>query len=310
MLDIALLPKGGIPDRLDKRDLKIRIAFGAAPMVEFSKGSGLQAPPHSDQGRALACGAHCWSKYHWQLKRKLFSTHYLYAETKLPEGGQELRAGGVHIVNVGQPTLEECPDPVPQTEANMSAPVDWVKPEQVADDRELSAYRLPEDDINAIAWAIQNFKGVAWGLRGDNAGWRNYLEPEPPTTLDGEWGHLIYAYDFHIHGDGQRCIICASSWCNSGIYEHHIRENYFKLGGRYVFNPWTLIPKEIFVMIEFVHNVNKPTEYGFLVKSAVGTFYVPFTTEDDAIKTAQGAGIVITGTDGKIDYSKARGITL
>jgi hypothetical protein len=44
-----------------------------------------------------------------------------------------------------------------------------------------------------------------------------------------------------MHG-GQKCIICKSSWCGTGITEHHIKQNYFDSGN--TFDGWTLIPKE------------------------------------------------------------------
>ena len=51
---------------------------------------------------------------------------------------------------------------------------------------------------------------------------------------------------FHMH-NGQKCIICKSSWCGTGILEHHIKQNYFESGN--TFDGWTLIPKENLPMV-------------------------------------------------------------
>ncbi len=61
-------------------------------------------------------------------------------------------------------------------------------------------------------------------------------------------------------------------------------------------------------MVEFVQNMSKPGEYGLLVTSSVSINYTPASTEDD-LKARGGAVIPLTA-DGKIDYAKARPITL
>ena len=60
-------------------------------------------------------------------------------------------------------------------------------------------------------------------------------------------------------------------------------------------------------MIEFVH-ITETTEYGLLVSTPVGKQYVPASTEED-LKARGGTKIPLL-PDGKIDYSKAREITL
>jgi hypothetical protein len=86
-----------------------------------------------------------------------------------------------------------------------------------------------------------------FGVFGDNAGWSDLTNPEPPRR-EAEWGHALYAMGYHLH-NGRKCIIAKSSWCGAqpGHREHHIRDNYFSAGR--VFNAWVLIPKERLQMI-------------------------------------------------------------
>jgi hypothetical protein len=152
------------------------------------------------------------------------------------------------IVKAGQQTEAECPDPNPETPQNMRDK-SKVNPTLEADNEELNSFILP-GDIDSVAAGILAYKGVVFGVTGTNAGWHNLEVPEPPTaqeqsTAGVEWGHALYAVDFHVHqntdGSTERCIICVTSWPKAGITEHHIRQRYFT--SQNTFNPWTLIPK-------------------------------------------------------------------
>jgi hypothetical protein len=242
---IETLPKGALKDTLDERDFPL--SFAALPPVDWSKGSGLSHPPLHDQNQADACVGHAWSYYHYQLKGKEFSRVDLFARIAQSYGAN-IRDGGLAIVKAGQQTEAECPDPNPETPQNMRDKTK-VNPTQEADDIELNSFILP-GDIDSVAAGIAAYKGVVFGVEGTNAGWHNLEVPEPPTpqeqqTTGVEWGHALYAVDFHIHqnidGSKEKCIIVVTSWPNAGITEHHIRQRYFD--AQCTFNPWTLIPK-------------------------------------------------------------------
>ena len=220
-----------------------------------------------------------------------------------PAGGAYIRDGGLKLIGEGITTRNEVFDPTPQTEPEMQ--VTTGTPAQRASDQALNSFIVPKD-IESVAKAVRDYKGVVFGL---------YLSPdynndptnlEPPATQT-DLGHALYLFDYHLH-NGVKCTIAKSSWCGTygGVrhHLHHIKENYYLSG--MTFNPWTLIPKENQVMIEFVH-IEGTNEYGLLVSSAVGKQYVPASTEADL--KARFPQVPLK-PDGSVDYSKARDIKL
>lgn len=253
-----------MPVEPDARHLSAAILLAAAAPVDWSKGSGLPRPPLRDQDSADDCVSCAFSYYHWQLKGKDFSRRDLFARIAQTYGAA-IPDGGESIVNQGQASLADLPDPKPETPANMRDKT-GLNPNQEAENQELSSFYLP-NDIDATAAAILAYKGVVLGVTGSNPGWQDLVNPRPPVAGETTWGHALYAVDFHIHSDGQKCIICATSWPNAGIKEHHIRANYFESGN--TFNPWTLIPKE--QQMNF-YIVSKGNTFGLAIES-------PLTTE-------------------------------
>ena len=131
-----------------------------------------------------------------------------------------------------------------------------------ADDKELNYFSL-SPDIDSVAAGIKNYQGVVFGVVGSNPGWQGFANPRPPKPGETTWGHALYAMGYHLH-DGLKCIIAKSSWCNSGVTQHHIKEDYFKSG--YTFNPWTLIPKGN--MAGQIKTVNIHGEEGIFIPAA------------------------------------------
>lgn len=235
---IENLPKGCIPDPVDERDYKAEPIMGAVH-IDFSQEFRLPNPGDEDQGSSLSCVAQAWSYYHNQIHAGNWSRRNLYSRIFLPEGGANIRQGGLKLVNEGQEMRDKVPDPVPQTEAAMrDASLNSLSEEAAG--KELSSFILPQQDINGVAWGIKNYKGVVFGVTGSNQAWQDMENPRPPQNGEELWGHALYGMGYHIHSDGMKCIIAKSSWCNE-VSEHHIRENYFLTGN--TFNAWTLIPK-------------------------------------------------------------------
>jgi len=290
-MTIEELQHGAIPDPIDERDFQASDIMGAVN-VDWTKEFRLPEPPDQDQGSSDSCVSHAWSYYHWQLTGRHYSKRDLFSRIALNYGAI-IRDGGKEIVNRGQATNGEVIDPNPQTALNMR---DKTGTDQSYrdDDKELAYFVLPQQDINGVAWGIQNYKGVAFGVNGSNQGWQNMLEPRPPMNGETIWGHALYAFGFHTHGDGQKCIIAKSSWCNS-VREHHIREFYFTaLIG--TFNAWTLIPKEQIMTNSLI--VKNGEEYGI---------YDPATSEDGLITLMRNRGITVPLTpEGKLDWSKVK----
>jgi hypothetical protein len=287
---IANLPKGALPDPIDERDYKITPEILGAVTVDWSKEFRLPDPGNEDQGSSDSCVSQAWSYYHRQLHGKDYSRRDLFCRIALPYGAY-IRDGGKEIVGSGQATRDEVADPRPQTAQNMRSTA-GTKPEYRTDDKELNYFVLPQQDINGVAWGIQNYKGVVFGVTGSNSGWRDMKYPKPPMWGEETWGHALYAMGFHICKDGQKCIIAKSSWCNV-VTEHHIRENYFITGN--TFNAWTLIPREEIFMTNSLL-VKKEGEYGF---------YDPATSGDGLITMMRNRGInPPLKEDGTLDWAK------
>jgi hypothetical protein len=239
-LAINSLPKGAIPQPHDPRDLQASFVMGTVA-VDWSKEFRLPEPPDHDQGSSSSCVAHAWSYFHGKVHHPdVWSRRDIYSQIFLPEGGAYLRDGGRIITTYGQADQNEAPDPqsYDYTEAAMRKRSDITRAEEI-DGLEAGYYAVNGKNIDAVAAAIRDFEGCVIGVQGDNAGWADLLNPKPP--VNAEWGHALYAFGFHMH-NGVKCIICKSSWCSTGITEHHIKQNYFESGN--TFDGWTLIPKE------------------------------------------------------------------
>lgn len=236
-MNIEDLPKGALPDPVDERDFKIEVV-GALPPIDWNKSSNIPHPRHTDQGSSDACGPHATTKYHEQLTKKIYSIRDLSARVLLPDYGSYARDNIMAIVNQGQATNDEVSDPSPQTPRNMRDKT-GVTPEKEQDDKARNGFVIDARDVETVGRAISAYEGVVLGIYGTNEGWQDIANPRPPKPGETIWGHMIYAFDWHMH-NGQKCIICASNWPQAD--EHHIKENYFLSG--YTFNPWTLIPQE------------------------------------------------------------------
>lgn len=228
---------GAIRDSVDKRDFQAAAVMGA-PIVDWSKGSGLLEPPDEDQNGSSSCVAQAWSYYHWQLRKKDFSRRDIYANIHLQAGGAYIRDGGLQIVNYGQATRDESPDYFPETEGAMRD-MGGLSIDKEKSDQELNSFVLPNDITNTAA-TIKQYKGVVFGVMLNPDDWTDTANPKPPTSAT--LSHALYLFDFHLH-DNQKCVIAKSSWGRYGNTSvHHIKEDYFLTGN--TLNPWTLIPKE------------------------------------------------------------------
>lgn len=293
-MNIEDLGQGAVEDTPDDRDFQVTPEMMGAANIDWTKEFRLPAPPDEDQGISDSCVAHAWSYYHWQLRGKPYSRRDLFARIALTYGA-EIRAGGKELTSAGQATKDEVSDPSPQTPTNMRDKT-GLDPAEQASDIELSYFVLPQQDITGVAWGVQAYKGVVFGVIGNNAGWQDMENPTPPSPNTVNWGHALYAMGSHLH-NGQKCIIAKSSWCNS-VKEHHIKENYFNAG--MTFNAWTLIPrKDTMSNTTFVHKVGT-SEYGF---------YVPATSEESIKDKALNYGVSLENSDGTVDFSKAKEAT-
>lgn len=287
-IDINQLGMGVLPDPPDERDYKYEEVAAVAPPVDWAKEFRLPEPRDENQGSSDSCVAQSTSYYHEQHKGKDYSRRDLFSRIAL-EYGAYLRDGVKQICKTGQQTRDECPDPKPQTMANMRVKSD--KPDSAGMDDLESGYFSVPNNIDYIAQAVRDHKGCIFGVTGNWDTWKDLTNPEPPSSNTVNWQHAIYAFGYHMH-NGQKCIIAKSSWCFTGHHEHHIKENYFKAG--MTFSAWAVVPKEQFMTNSLL--VKRGGEFGF---------YDPATSPDGLITMMRHRGIQPPlKEDGTLDFEK------
>lgn len=298
---IKNLPKGAVIQPPDPRDFNY-LVVGAITPVDWSIPFSNPEPFDSDQGQALRCVGEATSYFHWQFDKEKYSPRDVYSQIYLPQGGAYLRDGPGTIINKGQQTLAECGDPIPNNENNNR--IRCANPQQALDGLEALYYGINGKNINIVALAIRDHHGCILGVQGDNVGWADLLNPKPP--VNSEWGHALYLFGYHLH-NGVKCVIAKSSWCNTGIKVHHIKEDYFTSDN--TFDGWVIIPKDNKVMIEFVHKAGTQ-EYGFLQTTPYSSLYLRSSNEEDLKFSAQKFGVQILNPDGTINFNSAREISI
>lgn len=274
---IENLPKGALPDPIDPRDYDAEPVLAASPAADFQAGLILPEPPNSDQGTGDCCVGESSTYYHWQLKRKDYSVRSVFAHIALSYGAY-IRDGVKRIVEFGQETQEEAPDPKPKTAQNMRDKT-GLDDHEAIDDKEKDYFVITSNTIESVAKAVRDYDGVVFGVTGSDEGWQDLENPRPPKAGETTWGHALYAMGFHIH-DGQKCIIAKSSWCRPGVpTQHHIKENYFTSGN--TFNAWTLLPKTLTtkpMYKKIVHQDGKT--FGVLIITPNGSQIINATSEE------------------------------
>jgi hypothetical protein len=254
---IDQLGKGCVPDVPDARDFSAEPLMGASAPVDWNTGLRLPDPGHEDQGSSDSCVAQAWSYYHNQIHAANYSRRDLFARIAQAYGAS-IRDGGLAIVNAGQATRDEVPDPQTETPQNMRDKTGINASEELPYE-ELNSFVIDRNSIDVVAQGIRDYKGVVFGVTGSNEGWQDMQNPRPPASGENTWGHALYAMGYHLH-NGVKCIIAKSSWC-SVVQEHHISEAYFVSGN--TFNAWTLISKQQQPMnqAKIVKSKTSPTVY-------------------------------------------------
>lgn len=261
-MDIENLSKGAVPDQVDPRDYKIEsLGAAALPPVDWSVPFMVPDVTAEDQENSDACVAYASSYYHDRIHRADYSRRDLFARIALGYGAY-IRDGVKAIVEAGQATRDEVPDPPHPTAQNMRDKT-GITADKEKSHQELNYFILPKN-IDAVASGIKQYQGVIFGVVGSNPGWHDLTNPRPPLAGETTWGHALYGRGYHMH-DAQKCIIAKPSW--SGVTEHHIKEDYFanpQAMENFIFNPWSLIGKEQ-QMNTYVRSLNLDGEVGYFV---------------------------------------------
>ena len=253
------LGTGAVKDTPDIRDYLYKFLIAGAPQVIWNNEPlGRPEPADTNQFTADCCVGEAWSNLHWIHKGTQYAVRSLFAYIALNYGA-EIRAGGLQLINSGQQTLNEIPDPNPKTAINMRSK-SGLNPQSALHHREADIFSINANNINDVAMAIRDHKGVSFGILYDSVGWADL---NLPTVGTGQGtGHDICGFDYHIH-NGEKCIIAKSSWCRVGHHVHHIRERFFNSNN--TFSAWVLVPRENNMIKRYL--VNKNGKLGVLVST-------------------------------------------
>lgn len=283
--DISQLGKGALVDIYDVRDYTAEAQFGSSEPVNWGSLLGRPEPIDFNQGSSDSCVGCGTRNLSWSVNPKDWSRRNIYSRIYLPQGGAYLRDGVKTVVDIGNQTQTQCPDPLNPTETNMR--VKSNLPDS-SGERELAYFLVKQNLIDGVAQAIRDYKACIFGIVGSNIGFADKTNPRPPKAGEITWQHCLEGFDFHLHS-GVKCIIAKSSWCSGSHHIHHIKEEFWTSGN--TFNAWCIIPKEDTFMTN-----------SLILKRQVGT------NPDGSPQWEYSVGDPATSADGLITLLRNRGI--
>ncbi len=107
--------------------------------------------------------------------------------------------------------------------------------------------KTENNDIDTIANAIKENKGVVLGIYGANNGTWLTENPHPPISTKDRWCHWVWAYGA-VMKNGKKAILFVNSWGNTiGDYGHqYITEEYFT-SPYGIFMAWSITAKSVII---------------------------------------------------------------
>jgi hypothetical protein len=299
MNDLENLGKGALPDPNDPRDYTAEAQFGASEPVLWGSPLGRPEPIDFNQKSSSSCVGCGTRNLHWSINNKDFSRRDIYSRIYLPQGGAYLRDGVKTVVDIGNQTQVQCPDPAIPTEANMR--IKSTLPDS-AGERELAYFVVKQNLIDGVAQAIRDYKACIFGITGSNPAFADKTNPRPPKQGETLWQHCIEGFDYHLHS-GVKCIIAKSSWCSGSHHVHHIKEEFFTSGN--TFNAWCIIPKEETFMTNSLilkREIGNKPDGSPLWEYSIGD---PATSPDGLITLMRNRGIAPPlKPDGTLDFER------
>jgi C1A family cysteine protease len=236
------LKTGVKPDRLDIRDYRAEVLFGAFDYPEtYSLRSAIGKIKH--QGRSGSCVGHTFAYYAEVLnyletgKKVELSPRDIYSIIHKPiwGGGAWLSDGAAKIAGTGVIPEELAPSCL--EEECMRNRKD-LTPKAIEAGYEFLAkkayVRWQQNSFEGLKSAIFHGNGTAFGAYVTNEGWKMFMV-RPPLKGEAVYGHAIYAC-----GYGKDYIEFVNSWgINWGD------RGFGRMGKEYfeqqqTFNPWTL----------------------------------------------------------------------
>lgn len=309
---------GCVPDEKDERDYVYEHAFGAPQISdeEWAKGFdsekalGVQLKIENQNGSSSCVGQAVSKIFEIKFAEKGqlndFSAKWIYANVTLGAGnGASLRDGIKWGADNGcalESVLPSYENGKPPTEEFM------IREEDITDAIKSAAkhydkfeYRVVKgQDIDSIAVAIRDHKGVLLGMSGNNESWRGGIIDCVGTVM---WGHAVIATQFGKDERG-KWIGGLNSWSKdwglNGYWKCYEDSNYFKYPGAYLFNPWVLVwdkKEDMNDKIIIAKDANSPA------------FYVMFRADSPDELKAAGAFVhkpIPVKSDGSVDWELAK----
>lgn len=245
---------GAIQDNFDSRDYQYKdIIAGANIPFDWSVGFDVEQfltkkITVKDQKSSYSCGGQAWS-YLAEVLEALNtgsyeerSAKYIYAQTAVQGGGSTGRDNANIFVKQGV-ARESVLSSYPATEPNLTASVDITTSIRQDAKSNLSlSYAQVALDIDSIAQALSNEKGVILGISGMNNGTWTSVFPKPPTEVI--WRHWVFACKAKMI-DGVKHIGIINSWGEtvgeSGV--QWLSEDYFNSG--HIWSAYTHVIKPV-----------------------------------------------------------------
>ncbi len=257
--------KGAVIDQPDIRDILYeKVAMGGAPFdwaqgydVEAALGLILKDPvfeiASKNQDGSGSCGGQAWSYEGAALECFATGTYeersakFIYSQTFILPAGSDGRTNCELVRTQGWARESLCSsydNGYPPGEAFMQRKSD-ITPEARADASTAKAlvYGNAGTNIDVIAQAIRDEKGVILGVTGKNNGTWLSAFPKPPDKVDRDcWNHWLYAGKAKMI-DGKKYIGVKNSWGEVGDKGWQwLGEEYFVQ--MFIWSAWTLIFKD------------------------------------------------------------------
>lgn len=235
---------GAIQSTKDDRDYLFDNIAGSKPYdwrEEYDIEKTVGKINYKDQENTSSCGGFAWSYLSYVLdptNREEKSPKFIYAHTKVGNGGSAGRTNCDLCVKKGVASESTCPLPKPLTEHSVSDKSD-ISDEAYKDalTNKSKSYVSVSTDIDSVAKAIRDNGGVVIGISGQNNGTWHSTMPKKPTSYD-VWRHWVFGGKVAIIG-GKKCIGILNSWGNIGNNGWQwIEEDYFD--GRNIWEVWTM----------------------------------------------------------------------
>lgn len=263
--------KGGLKDTLDVRDYKFSQIAGSLPPFDWNLGYDIEKVigkkiKVKDQNGSGSCGGQAWAYYGEVIDPDYEekSAKFIYAQTHVLPAGSAGRTNCELVVNKGWGDESLTPsydNGLPPSEIFMQD-IASISNKAFLDaftDRALS-YANTSINIDAVAQALRENKGVIIGITGKNNGTWTSIFPIRPNVIDNNcWNHWVYIGKAKLI-NGKKYVGFLNSWSESVGEKgwQWISEEYLQYP--YVWSTWTM-----------VYNFPKPVKYIFTQTMKVGS---------------------------------------